>query len=103
MDRRKEPRHDLELSVRVWGVDLNNHPFSEVVRATSISPQGAVLLDVTSRLRAGDTIDVQHEARNAQCRVVWTRPGETGVQAMPSQPGIFDAGVPKTFAMAGNG
>ena len=103
MDRRREPRHDLEFSVRIWGVDCNARPFAEVVRATCVSPSGAVLLDVTSRLKAGDVVDVQHEARNAQFRVVWTRAGETGVQVLPAEPAIFHAGVPKTFAMVGSG
>jgi hypothetical protein len=103
MDRRKEPRHDLEYSVRIWGVDCNARPFAEVVRATGVSPTGAVLLDITSKLHAGDLVDVQHEARNAQFRVMWTRPGETGVQALPAQHAIFGTGVPKTFAMAGTG
>ena len=103
MDRRKEPRHSLEFSVRIWGVDRNDRAFAEVVRATSISADGAVLLDITSKLHAGDLVDVQHEARNAQYRVVWTRPRETGLQAMPSKCAIFGEGVPKTFAVAGSG
>jgi hypothetical protein len=103
MDRRREPRHDLEFSVRIWGVDRNARAFTEVVRATSISPVGAVLLDTTTKFHAGDMVDVQHEARNAQYRVIWTREGETGLQALPSQQMIFGEDVPKTFAMAGKG
>jgi hypothetical protein len=103
MDRRKEPRYDLEFSVRIWGVDRNARAFAEVVRATSVSPTGAVLLDVHSKLHAGELLDVQHEARRAQFRIVWTRPGETGIQALASEPVIFAVGVPKTFEMAGTG
>jgi hypothetical protein len=103
MDRRKEPRLDLEFSVRIWGVDRNARPFAEVVRATSVSPTGAVLLDVHSKLHAGDLLDVQHEARKAQFRIVWTRAGETGIQALPAEPEIFGVRAPKTFEMAGAG
>ena len=103
MDRRKEHRLDLELSVQIWGVDRNSRPFAEVVRATSVSASGAVLLDVHSKLHAGELLDVQHEARRAQFRIVWTRPGETGIQALPFEPPIFGVGVPKTFEMAGSG
>jgi hypothetical protein len=101
MDRRKERRLDLELSVQIWGVDRNVRPFAEMVRATSVSASGAVLLDVHSKLHAGELLDVQHEARRAQFRIVWTRPGETGIQALPFEPAIFAVEVPKTFAMAG--
>jgi len=103
MDRRKEPRHDIEFSVLICGVDRNARAFTELVRATSVSSRGAVLLDIHSKLHAGELLDVQHEAQRAQFRVVWTRPGETGIQALPSQPAIFGQGVPKTFAMAGTG
>jgi hypothetical protein len=103
MDRRKEPRLDLEFSVRIWGVDRNARPFAELVRATSVSPTGAVLLDVHSKLHAGDLLDVQHEARKAQFRIVWTRPGEMGIQALPAETEIFGVRAPKTFEMAGAG
>lgn len=103
MDRRKEYRLDIELSVRIWGVDRNARPFAELVRATSVSGSGAVLLDVHSKLHAGEVLDVQHEARKAQFRVVWTRPGEMGIQALPREAPIFAVGMPKTFEMAGTG
>jgi hypothetical protein len=103
MDRRKEYRLDIELSVRIWGVDQNARPFAELVRATSVSDSGAVLLDVHSKLHAGEVLDVQHEARKAQFRVVWTRPGEMGIQALPREAPIFAVGMPKTFEMAGTG
>jgi hypothetical protein len=101
MDRRKEYRLDIELSVQIWGVDRNARPFAELVRATSVSDSGAVLLDVHSKLHAGELLDVQHEARRAQFRVVWTRPGEMGIQALPREEPIFAVGMPKTFEMAG--
>jgi hypothetical protein len=103
MDRRKQPRHDMEFSVLIWGVDRNARPFTELVRATSVSTTGAVLLDIHSKIHAGEVLDVQHEAQRAQFRIVWTRPGETGIQTLPSQPVIFGEGVPKTFEMAGTG
>jgi hypothetical protein len=103
MDRRKEYRMDMELSVQIWGMDRNARPFAELVRATSVSETGAVLLDVHSKLQAGEVLDVKHEARHAQFRVVWTRPGEMGIQALPSEESIFAVGMPKTMAMAGAG
>jgi hypothetical protein len=104
MDRRRERRlEDLELSVQIWGVDRDARPFAELVRATCVSDSGAVLLDVHSRLQPGELLDVKHEARQAQFRVVWTRPGETGIQALPQEAPIFGVGMPKTLAMAGSG
>lgn len=103
MDRRKQNRLDLELSVQIWGVDGNARPFAELVRATNVSDTGAVLLDIHSKLKAGEVLDVQHEARRGQFRVVWTRPGETGIQSMAGETSVFGDGMPKTLAMAGTG
>ncbi|MBI3475093.1 MAG: hypothetical protein HY010_05130 [Acidobacteria bacterium] len=103
MDRRKEYRLDMELSVQIWGVDRNARPFAELVRATGVSESGAVLLDVHSKLNPGEVLDVQHEARRAQFRVVWSRPGEIGIQSLPCENPIFGVGMPKTLAMAGAG
>jgi len=103
MDRRKEYRLDMELSVQIWGVDRNARPFAELVRATGVSESGAVLLDVHSKLNPGEVLDVQHEARRAQFRVVWSKPGEIGIQSLPSESPIFGVGMPRTLAMAGAG
>lgn len=103
MDQRKEPRLNIELPVRIWGVDRMARPFTEMVRVRNVSLSGAVLLGVRSKIRAGELLDVQHRRRRAQFRIVWTRPGETGIQALPFEPAIFEVGVPKTFEMAGNG
>ena len=104
MDRRKERRlDDLELSVQIWGVGRDARPFAELVRATSVSDSGAVLLDVHCRLHPGEVLDVKHQARHAQFRVVWARPGEIGIQALPDEPSIFALGMPKSLAMAGTG
>src|SRR5438128_10312540 len=98
MDRRKERRlDDLELSVQIWGVDRNARPFAELMRATSVSASGAVLLDVHSKLHATDLLEVQHEARRAHVRVVWPRPIETVMQALPREEPIFEVEIPKTL------
>ncbi len=103
MDQRKEPRLDLEFQVQVWGIDRMAQPFVEVVRARNVSTSGAVLLGLRSKIRAGELLDVQHGAQRAQFRIVWTKPGETGVQALPFEPCIWGVGLPKTFEMAGTG
>ena len=49
MDRRKECRLDLEMPVRIWGVDRLARPFAEIVRAGNVSARGAVLTGVRSK------------------------------------------------------
>ncbi|HYW40619.1 MAG TPA: hypothetical protein VE957_21140 [Terriglobales bacterium] len=46
MDRRRERRLNLELPVRIWGVDRMAQPFAELVRVRNVSNGGAVLIGV---------------------------------------------------------
>jgi hypothetical protein len=108
MDRRKERRLNLELPVRIWGVDRLARPFAEIVRVRNISNGGAVLVGVRSKLHTGELLDVQLLASRAQFRIVWmSLSGEAGIQAMETDAPVFsmvgNAGLPKVFDMVGAG
>jgi len=93
MDRRKERRLNLELPVRIWGVDKMAHPFAELARVRNVSNQGAVLVGVRAKIQAGEVLDVQLSASRAQFRIVWVSlSGEAGIQALAFEPPIFDMG-----------
>ena len=83
MDRRKERRLNLELPVRIWGVDRMARPFAEMVRVRNVSNHGAVLTGVGSKVQTGEVLDVQLGASRGQFRVVWMNfTGEAGIQAL---------------------
>jgi hypothetical protein len=104
MDRRKERRLNLELPVRIWGVDRLARPFAEIVRVRNISKSGAVLTGVRSKVQMGETLDVQLGASRAQFRIVWTgSSGEAGIQALEFEPPILGIGLPKVSEMVGTG
>jgi len=106
MDRRKERRLNLELPVRIWGVDRMARPFAELVRVGNVSNSGAVLIGVRSKVQTGEVLDVQHGASRAQFRIVWmSSSGEAGIQALAMEPPIFGIGIglPKVFEMVGTG
>jgi hypothetical protein len=104
MDRRKERRLNLELQVRIWGVDRMSRPFAEIVRAGELSPRGAVLIGVRSKIQTGELLDVQHGLSQAQFRIMWINlSGEAGIQALESEPPIWGIGLPKVFEMVGTG
>jgi hypothetical protein len=90
MDRRRERRLNIELPVRIWGVDRMGRPFAEIVRIRNVSNGGAVLAKVRSKVQAGDALDVQNGASRSQFRIVWMGPaGETGIQALEMEAPIF--------------
>jgi hypothetical protein len=103
MDRRKELRLRVEFPVRIWGVDRMARPFAEVVRVKNVSLSGAVLLGVHAKVRAGELLDVQHGSQRAQFRIAWAASGEAGIQALPSEPCIWQVAFPKTSETVGTG
>jgi hypothetical protein len=108
MDRRRERRLNLELPVRIWGVDKMARPFAEIVRVRNVSNGGAVLIGVRSKVQTGELLDVQHGPSRVQFRIVWiSLSGEAGIQALAFEPPIFSMGVgiglPKVFEMVGTG
>jgi len=108
MDQRKERRLNLELLVRIWGVDRMARPFAEMVRVRNISNRGAVLIGVRSKVQTGEVLDVQYGPARAQFRIVWmSLSGEAGIQALAMEPPVFSVstgiGIPKVFEMVGTG
>ncbi len=103
MDRRREPRLRVEYTVRVWGVDRMARPFAEVVRVKNVSMSGAELLGVHARICAGGLLNVQHGSQQAQFRIAWAGSGEAGIEALPSEPCIWDVAQPTTLEMVGTG
>ena len=104
MDRRRERRLNLQLPVRIWGVDKMARPFAEIVRVRNVSNRGAVLINMRSKVQNGEVLDVQLGASRAQFRVVWmSLSGEAGIEALAFEPPILGIGLPKVFEMVGTG
>src|SRR5229473_1233184 len=104
MDRRKERRLNLELPVRIWGVDRMARPFAEMVRVRNVSDHGAILIGMRAKVQTGEVLDVQHGAARAQFRIVWiSLSGEAGIQALAFELPILGMGIgiglPKVFEM----
>jgi hypothetical protein len=106
MDRRKERRLNLELPVRIWGMDRMAQPFADMVRVRDVSDHGAVLIGVRAKVQTGEVLDVQHGAARGQFRIVWINlSGEAGIQALAMELPVFSIGIglPKVFEMVGTG
>jgi hypothetical protein len=116
MDRRKERRLNLELPVRIWGVDRMARPFAELARVRNISNRGAVLVGVRAKIQTGDVLDVQLGASRTEFRIAWiSLSGEAGIEALAMEPPIFGMGIdmgidsgagmglPQVFEMVGTG
>jgi hypothetical protein len=71
IERRKEPRVRLSLSVIASGTDVDGKRFERRVLATSLSRSGALLTGLAVELRCGDLLAVEYEGRKAAFRIVW--------------------------------
>jgi hypothetical protein len=72
-DRRSETRTALELTLTVWGVDVQGERFVQEAHARDISLSGALLSGIDADLHSGDVIGILCGKKKARYRVVWLR------------------------------
>jgi hypothetical protein len=73
MDRRREPRTEIDLALVIWGVDTEGERFVQEARARDISLSGALLSGIDADLRSGDVIGGLYGKKKARYRGVWIR------------------------------
>jgi hypothetical protein len=71
MSDQLEPRLDVELPIRVFGMGTDGRPFLHNAQARNISHHGAKLSGLEAQLKPGDVIGVQFGDRKARCKVIW--------------------------------
>jgi hypothetical protein len=91
MSSQPEPRVDVDLLVRVFGMSAEGRPFLQNAHAHNISSQGARLSGIEHSLKAGDVIGVQLAEKKARFKIVWVIDAghlgqiEAGVQLLEGQ------------------
>jgi hypothetical protein len=87
-----EPCFGVDLPVRVFGVDDDDHAFSQTVHTRNISEHSAALAGLEERLKAGDTIGIHFGDKTARCKVTWVVDSgdvhkiDVGVRLVEGQP-----------------
>jgi|tagenome__1003787_1003787.scaffolds.fasta_scaffold20879989_2 hypothetical protein len=72
-DRRQEHRKQIEIPVRIWGIDAAGSRYSQQAIARNISHGGALISGIEMNLRPGDLIGIQRGETSGRYRVVWSR------------------------------
>lgn len=95
MTRYLEPRVDISLDVKVWGMDLYGKPFVQHARTVNASSVGARLIGIDC-VREGEVISLQHENQKARCKVVWVgrdaaKSRQIGIQVVEPHKKLFGA------------
>ena len=95
MTRYLEPRIDISLDVKVWGMDVYGKPFVQHARTVNASSVGARLIGIDC-VREGEVISLQHENQKARCKVVWVgrdaaKSRQIGIQVVEPDKKLFGA------------
>jgi hypothetical protein len=94
MGKRREPRHPIRLSVRIFGTDAEGKMFSENVQSFDISYQGARLDGIKTSLKVGEVIGVSQGNNKSRFCVQWI--GEAGTP-MAGQVGLVSTAPEKNI------
>jgi PilZ domain-containing protein len=88
-----EPRVDISLDVKVWGLDVYGKPFVQHARTVNASSVGARLIGIDC-VREGEVISLQHEESKARCKVIWVgrdaaKSRQIGIQCVEPDKRLF--------------
>jgi hypothetical protein len=78
IERRQEPRRQIDLGLFVWAVETHDRRFLQEVRARDISLSGALLSGFEANLHCGDVVGILYLGKEARFRVVWMRCDDQG-------------------------
>jgi hypothetical protein len=70
MSQRHAPRYEINVGVKVWGMDRYGKPFVQHARTVNANPLGARLSGIAC-VRVGEIIGIQHGDEKSRFKVVW--------------------------------
>jgi len=99
MPIRREPRLNMPIAVRLWGLDRDGKVFSQNAKTLNIATSGARLFGVTANLERGFIVGLQCGNMRARFMVMWVgekgtaREGQIGLRA--AENGIWSVALPR--------
>jgi PilZ domain len=76
MGKRREPRKDIRVAVRIFGTDRGGQLFSEKVFTVNVSQHGVELSGVQAQPNVDEIVGITHGVTKAHFRVKWVgQPG----------------------------
>jgi hypothetical protein len=100
MGKRREPRTEVALPVRIFGTDARGRVFSENVTTIDVSLSGAKLGGVSTQIKPGELIGVTHGANKGRFHVQWVgeegtpRAGQIGIMTSTPEKSLWDVPLP---------
>jgi len=94
MGKRREPRKEIKVPVRIFGTDREGKIFSEKVLTANVSRQGVQLTGVQAQPKIDEIIGLTYGAIKSHFRVKWV--GQAGTP-QAGQLGLLNLSPEKTF------
>ncbi|MGB7585028.1 MAG: PilZ domain-containing protein [Terriglobales bacterium] len=100
MGKRREPRVDKVVPVRIFGTDTNGQIFSEKLTTLNVSRQGAELGGVQAQLKMGEIIGLTYGTNKIHLRVMWVgapgtpKQGRIGLLNLSPEKPLWDFPLP---------
>jgi PilZ domain len=100
MGKRREPRKEIRVPVRIFGTDRNGQIFSEKVFTQNVSHHGAELTGVQSQPKVDEIIGLTYGQVKSHFRVKWVgeagtpKVGHLGLLNLSPEKSIWDFPLP---------
>lgn len=100
MGKRREPRKEISVPVRIFGTDSGGQIFSEKVNTINVSRNGAELSGVKALLKAEEIIGLTYGQNKGHFRVQWAGPpgtpkaGHVGLLNLSPEKPLWDFPLP---------
>jgi hypothetical protein len=94
MGKRREPRKEIEVPVRIFGTDSSGQIFSEKVLTINVSQHGVLLAGVQAQPNVDEIVGVTHGQTKGHFRVQWV--GQSGTPKA-GQLGLLNLAPEKVF------
>jgi hypothetical protein len=94
MGKRREPRKEIKVPVRIFGTDSGGQIFSEKVFTLNVSQQGVELSGVQAQPKVDEIVGVTYGQTKAHFRVKWI--GQRG-SAQAGHMGLLNLSPEKSF------
>jgi hypothetical protein len=100
MGKRREPRKDIRVAVRIFGTDRGGQLFSEKVFTVNVSQQGVELSGVQAQPNVDEIVGITHGLTKAHFRVKWVgqpgsdKAGRLGLHNLSPGKNLWDFPLP---------
>jgi len=99
MGKRRDPRIEAKLPIRVAGIDVDGRPVLQKAATRNISRGGALLEGIEGRFKPEEIVSLTYKNNKARFRVSWIgeigtdRAGQMAVQSVDATKCIWDATI----------